>query len=128
MRAHISIAFLAIVISFRLTASASASGAPSGSASLAYQNRVSAFVVHAVIPALAQRIDQLMAAGATKIYYRIKSDGQVESVRVVSARPNSFVQDMCTRVIKSTKFPAIPEAVRHEQKKNYLDMSSQIGR
>jgi hypothetical protein len=33
----------------------------------------------------------------------------------------------CSRVIKATKFPAIPEAVQREQKKNYLEMSSQIG-
>jgi outer membrane biosynthesis protein TonB len=127
MRAHILICFLSGIISLGFASSAIAAGAPAGSASLAYQNRASNVVVQAVIPALAQRLDQLMAAGPTKIYYRIKADGGVESVRVVSARPNSFVRDTCTRVLKSTKFPPIPDVVRREQKKNYLDMSSEIG-
>ena len=127
MRAHLLISFLSVMISLCVGSSAVASGAPAGSASLAYQNRASNVVVQAVIPALAQRLDQLIAAEPTKIYYRITADGRVESVRVVSARPNSFVRNTCVRVLKSTKFPAIPEAVRREQKRNYLDMSSEIG-
>jgi outer membrane biosynthesis protein TonB len=127
MKAHILGLFLSIIIGSGAASSVLASGAAPGSASLAYQNRASNVVVQAVLPALAQRIDQLMAAGPTKIYYRIKADGQVESVRVVCARPNAFVRDTCSRVLKSTKFPPIPEAVQREQKKNHLDMSSQIG-
>jgi outer membrane biosynthesis protein TonB len=127
MRARIRIALVSVIIGFGVASSTLASGAAPGSASLAYQNRASNVVVQAVLPALAQRLDQLMAAGPTKIYYRIKADGRVESVRVVSARPNSFVHDTCTRVLRSTKFPAIPEAVQREQKKGYLDMSSEIG-
>ena len=83
--------------------------------------------MRAVLPALARRLDQLLAAGATKVYYRIGTDGRIESVRVVSARPNKFVQDTCTRVLQSTKFPPVPAAVQRELKKNYVDMSSEFG-
>jgi outer membrane biosynthesis protein TonB len=117
----------AALISSGAACSVRAAGAPPGSASLAYQNRASDIFVRAVLPALVQRLDQLLAAGATKVYYRIRADGQVESVRVVSARPNRFVQDTCARVLKSTKFPSIPEAVRRELKKNHVDMSSEFG-
>jgi outer membrane biosynthesis protein TonB len=127
MRTRILVTMLSLIMSCGIGSSVLAAGAAPGSASLTYQNRASNVVVQAVLPALAQRIDQLMAAGATKIYYRIRADGRVESVRVVSARPNAFVQDTCSRVLKSTKFPPIPEAVQREQKKKYLDMSSQIG-
>jgi outer membrane biosynthesis protein TonB len=127
MKAHILCLFLGIIMSCGIASFAIASGAAPGSASLTYQNRASNVVVQAVLPALAQRIDQLMAAGRTKIYYRVRADGHVESVRVVSARANAFVQDTCSRVLKSKKFPPIPEAVQREQKKSYLDMSSQIG-
>jgi hypothetical protein len=127
MKTRIFAAFLSMIVSFAGAFSALASGAPAGSASLAYQNRASNVFVQAVMPALAKRLDQLLAAGPTKIYYRIRADGRVESVRVVSARPNKFVSDTCTSITKSTKFPPIPEAVQREQKKNYLEMSSLIG-
>src|ERR1043166_10124286 len=112
MRSRIFASLLSLIISVGFASSALASGAAPGAASLAYQSRAGSVVVQAVIPALAQRLDQLIAAGATKIYYRIKADGRVESVRVVSAHPNSFVQDTCTRILKSTKFPPIPTAVQ----------------
>ncbi len=76
MRAHTCTAIVAAFISFAVTCSAPAAGAPLGSASLAYQNRASDMFVRAVLPALAQRLDQLLAAGATKVYYRIRADGQ----------------------------------------------------
>ena len=83
--------------------------------------------MQSVIPALAKSLDQLIAAGGTKVYCRIKVDGRVENIRVVSARGNKFVSDTCMSILKSTKFPPIPEAVQREQKKNYLEMSFQIG-
>jgi outer membrane biosynthesis protein TonB len=126
MRAHISIALLLFLIG-SLAPSVRASGAAPGSASLVYQNRVSEIVVRSVLPALGQRLDQLIASGGAKIYFRISTTGQVETASVVSPRPNSFVRDTCLRGIRSTKFPPLPEAVRREQKKNYLDMSVQIG-
>ena len=127
MRAHICIAVAALAISAGAAGSVRAAGAPPGSASLVYQNRASDLFVRSVLPALAQRLDQLLAAGATKVYYRVRADGRIEGVRVISARPNRFVQDTCTRVLKSTKFPPVPEAVRRELKKNYVDMSSEFG-
>ena len=129
MTARILLPFFSIIISFTIAFSAIASGAAAGSASLVYQDGASNVFMQSVIPALAKHLDQLLAAGATKVYYRIKADGRVEieSVRVVSARPNKFVSDTCTSVLQSAKFPPIPEAVQREQKKNYLDMSSEIG-
>ena len=127
MKARILLQFIGLIISFRIASSALASGAAPGSASLVYQNRASNIFVQSVLPALAKRLDQLLTAGATKVYYRIRADGRAESVRVVSARPNNSVSDTCTSILKSTKFPPIPEAVQREQKKHYLDMSSQFG-
>ena len=127
MRAHICIAIAAALITAGAAHPARAAGAPPGSASLGYQNRASDIFVRTVLPALAPRLDQLLAAGATKVYYRIGADGRIESVRVISARPNRFVQDTCSRVLKSTKFPPVPDAVRRELKKNYVEMSSEFG-
>jgi hypothetical protein len=126
MRTHTILSFFAFIIGFTITPSALASGAPPGSASLVYQSRVAKVFMQSVVPALAKGIDQLIAAGPTKVYCRIKADGRVENVRVISAHANKFVFDTCTRMLSSTKFPPIPEAVQREQKKTYLEMSFEL--
>jgi len=117
---------LLFLFSIFVVHAASGAGAAPGSASLTYQNQVSAIAARAMVSALAPRLDQLLDAGGVKCTYRISAKGQVESVNVSCPRPNRFVRDTCVRVIKSTKFPPIPAAVMSEQKKNWLVVTSQI--
>ncbi len=79
------------------------------------------------MPSLMPRVDQLLAAGSIKITCRINAKGQVQSARVLTGRPNRFVQETCTRVLKRTTFPAIPKEVVAELGKNWLDFTVDIG-
>src|SRR5437763_7865600 len=67
MSERIFFPFLSVIISFTIASSAIASGAVPGSASLVYQSRANNIFVQSVIPELAKSLDQLIAAGGTKV-------------------------------------------------------------
>lgn len=98
--------------------------APS-SATLAYQDRLNDIVIHLLTPRLAKRFDLLRGAGTVKLIYRVRANGDVESVKIIS-RANHFVTDTCVQTIKSAKLPPIPKSVIKEQGNEWVDVHTDI--
>jgi len=125
MRSHIvSLTLLAVLASFASPVLA----AGSGSATLAYQNRVQGIITSRVIAALIPRFQQLQRAGSGAVgaRFRVLATGQVESVTITRSHPAGFVNSTCSRVISSTRFPPIPSKVIHEQGHPYVDVTTEI--
>ncbi len=108
-------------------ASADAARPAAQSATLDYQNRLATIAVRAVVPALGARMDQFLPALPMKVHCRINARGQVESVTVLSRRPNRFVENTTGRVLRTTKFPPIPKEVMAELGKNWLEVTFDFG-
>ena len=100
--------------------------APSGSATLAYQNRVTSNVTQMLFPRLAIHFDQLRQAGSIKIIYRVRADGGVEGVKVFSGRASRIIVETCVRTIKGLKLPPIPKDVIGEQGHSWVEVESEI--
>ena len=125
MRSHIALLTLSVVLACFASPVLAVS---SGSATLAYQNRVQGIVTSRVIAALIPRIQQLQRAGsgAVGVRFRVLATGQVESVAITRRHPAGFVNSTCTRIISSTRFPPIPSKVIHEQGHPYVDVTAEI--
>ncbi len=117
----------AVLAALAVSPSAYAAGGPPSAKTLAYQQRLGTAAVAAVMPALMPRLDQFMAAGGVHIECRINARGEVQDVKVRTARPNRFVQETCTKVLKRTTFARIPKETQAELGKNWLDFTVQFG-
>jgi hypothetical protein len=96
-----------------------------GSATLAYQDRLNDIVIHLLAPRLATQFDLLRDAGTLKLIYRVRANGDVDSVKIIS-RANQFVTDTCVQSIKSAKLPPIPKSVIKEQGHEWVDVHTDI--
>jgi len=118
-------ACLALVICALSALATAANAAAPGSATLAYQDRLNDIVIHLLAPRLASRFDLLRGAGTLKLIYRVRANGDVESVKIIS-RANQFVTDTCVHTIKSAKLPPIPKSVIKEQGREWVDVHTDI--
>lgn len=102
--------------------------ASAGSATLAYQNRLTNMITPRIIAAVIPRFELFYRAGsgAVGVKFRVRASGEAESVTVTRRHPAGFVNDACVRVISSTKFPSIPAKVIKEQGHPYVDVTTEI--
>jgi TonB family protein len=101
--------------------------AANGPATVTYFDRATQIVLQLALPKIPGHFDAVTRSGPVKLTYRVRASGALESVRVTSGNPNSFVAQTFVNAIRSAKFPPIPKAVLKEQGKNWIDIDATFG-
>ena len=94
------------------------------SATFSYQSQINTIVLQAVVPELAKHFNLLR--GSVKFSFRLDRQGHLSQLRVTSSTTNRFVEQTTIQMIRATKFPPIPKKVIAEQKKDFVDVDSEI--
>jgi hypothetical protein len=113
--------FLAVVLACCAhTMSTAADVAHDGPATQAYLQRLADHVCQLSSSKLNWRFADLHYS-PVRFTFRVRANGEVESVRLMSGRKDSLIAEVLLPAIKFTKFPPIPKSVLKEQHKNWLD-------
>ena len=94
------------------------------SATFSYQSQINTIVLQAVVPELAKHFNLLR--GSVKFSFRLDRQGHLSQLRVTSSTTNRFVEQTTIQMIRATKFPPIPKKVIAEQRKDFVDVDSEI--
>jgi TonB family protein len=94
-------------------------------ATVTYQLELGNLIVNTVAPELAKNPEQLVNV-TVKLRLRLDSKGKVKDLKVISSSGNQFVEQTCTKIIWSIKFPPPPQAVIAELGHDFIDMETEF--
>ena len=58
--------------------------------------------------------------GTLRMNFRILADGHVKGLRITSNTSNDKFAEICTRAVKDSSFPPVPDAVRNQLGHDYV--------
>ena len=105
-------------------------GTPPVSATTRYYDQLWNIILRQAAPELAKNSQQALKPSApVKLTYRVRADGTVGAIKVVSGSSRGFLVETFINAIRSAKFPPIPAAVLKELGTPYADpeLSLQAG-
>ena len=98
--------------------------AANGPATVKYFDRASQIVLQGAAPEIRRHADAIARSGPVKLTYRVRANGTLERVRIISGDPNSFTARIFVNAIRSANFPPLPKAVLSEQGKKWVDIEA----
>jgi hypothetical protein len=97
------------------------SATPAGPATTAYYRQLETIIVQRATKKLATKFDLLQGFGAVTLTYRVRADGTVQRVMILSGPRRGFVVETFVETIRSMRFPPIPKVVLKELGTEYAD-------
>jgi hypothetical protein len=101
-------------------------GTPIGPATTAYYQRLESIIEQCTIPLLARHPDRLREVGTVALTYRVRPNGSVERVKILSGPTRGFVVETYLTCIRTAKFPPIPKAVLRELGTSHADPEASL--
>lgn len=111
--------------SFCMCCAFGSTAAAGETAVVSYQEQLTEIIVKNVVPELAKS-PQKLDKGTVKLTVQVDIAGNVRRLEVVSSSANQFVEQVCARMIRSIKFPAVPKSVLVETGRDFVSMQTEI--
>ena len=113
---------IGVLLVFSIFAGHAPAASPTISATTKYYDQLWTIILQRAAPHLAKNPQQVPKPSApVKLTYRVRPDGTVGAIRIVSGSPRGFLAETFINAIRSAKFPPIPAAVLKELGTPYAD-------